>query len=141
MIFIFRPLRKWIQRKLGKTPDQTDQGDSGQQTQGKPRQKRDSGSEVKQLTEKQKLRQQQYFAQQNLSEFQDYLGLKSNKDGKIKGLGKDTKQRSLSPKSNKKTRQQSESPQKVTQMQILVSLKIIEHVYNVKYSSLSVLKR
>ena len=115
MCVTFRPLRKWISKKLGQTyvfdPECEIKGGnlSGQkpmksrdQAEGNSRQFSEGRSNQR---EKQKQKLQQYFAQQNQMEFQEYMQHKEKKprsDSPRKEAGKVRGIENKSPKPNKK---------------------------------------
>lgn len=111
----YRPLRKWISKKLGQTYNIETEFDikGGNLSGAKQLKARDqTESNTRQFGEgravqrdKQKQKLQQYFAQQNHNEFQEYMQHKDKKqrsDSPRKEAGKIRGVESKSPKPNKK---------------------------------------
>ena len=98
IFFACRNLRKWIQAYQNPSvPKQSARPHSATDSYKPNKQYDDSNNSGKPYRDKQKLKQQQYFAQQNQSEFQEFLQFK---DSKTRGreAREQRKQRSESPR-------------------------------------------
>ena len=98
-ILVFRNLRKWVQNYQKPTSTKPSARSHSATDTYKPNKSfDDAANSGKQFRDKQKLKQQQYFAQQNQNEFQEYLQFK---DSKTRGR-----------EAREQRRQGSESPRK-----------------------------
>lgn len=111
VIPFIKPLRKWVSRRLGKTPDGIGDGDLNSSGHFKPypRSQDDTGhnsrrrsksqcgdlAETVQISEKQRQKQKDFLQHQMQAEYNEYLGFKS--PTKTPKLGRDQRTRSASP--------------------------------------------
>ncbi|XP_013403114.1 m7GpppN-mRNA hydrolase [Lingula anatina] len=106
IIPFIKPLRKWIASRLRKTQHLSELSESQGPSKANRQRTQKETQDVKPLTEKQRLKQQQYFAQQNMSEYQDFMKFK---DTKAKGRD-DSKSKVKDDRSKTKDQRLSEKP-------------------------------